>query len=117
MGRLNEMWTVIAANNSEVFVEPKVLCVSPVLKGWIEEPETRHPVILRREGFIDLSGWELDIVNTVVAYLKTQHDLKTFKFRPDNLHPIFFARVYKLALNLGYSVLPLTQHGASTLMM
>ncbi|KAF1812912.1 hypothetical protein P152DRAFT_481797 [Eremomyces bilateralis CBS 781.70] len=88
---------VVAGNNPGEWLEVKraVLLQSPVLKGWIEDPTTCP---FRKDGAIHLDACEPEVVKEVFfqmenGYFERQHGALTY------------ARIYKLALALGLSIL------------
>jgi hypothetical protein len=98
-------WTVIACadpNNQPQFIVPHhILCISPVLKGYIEEPDTTPPGLQRNgAGTLTLNN-EGEVVNAMLDYLKQAHsDVITLQWSDRDV--AFFVRLYKLALSLGY---------------
>lgn len=96
-------WTVIpreGPNKRQFVVSRDILCVSPVLKGWIEEPDARPDFVT--EGRISLNGCDAEVVDMVISYLKQNHSCKKFEFPSTDLKAMFFVDVYKLAGSLGY---------------
>jgi hypothetical protein len=98
-------WRVIACadpNDQRQFTVPRhILCISPVLKGYIEEPDTT-PSRMQRYGArsfaINIEG---EVVKAMLDYLKQAHGDK-LTLQSSDRDITFFVRLYKLALSLGY---------------
>jgi hypothetical protein len=105
-------WHVIACadpNDQRKFTVPRhILCISPILKGYIEEPDTT-PAGVQRNGAGTLSlNNEGEVVKAMLDYLKQAHgDERTLQSSDRDV--AFFVRLYKLALSLGYDTFLATQ--------
>ena len=98
-------WIVIACadpNDQRRFTVPRhILCISPVLKGYIEEPDTTPPGLQRNgAGTLTLNN-EGEVVKAMLDYLKQAHS-DELNLQPSDRDGAFFVRLYKLALSLGY---------------
>ncbi|KAH8686112.1 hypothetical protein BGZ60DRAFT_396904 [Tricladium varicosporioides] len=92
-------------------VRKEILEKSPVIKGWIEEPETM-PESLQMDGALYLPNCDPEIVETLIRYLETGHDTTSTEYEFDfddkvteslpfhTQDPIFYLRLYKLAGSL-----------------
>jgi hypothetical protein len=80
------------------------LCISTVLRGYIEKPEEQSDGVRRNgEGTISLNN-EADIVGALLEYLKHEYVGNEFTgWTGDERGPTFTIRLYKLALSLGYA--------------
>lgn len=98
-------WEVIPLQGPKerrFFVPRDVLCVSPIFQGWIEDPDTRPEKIIQEDGILRLDC-EAEVVNMVISYLQREHDRRnSFEFRLAGHDAVFFVKVYKMALSLGY---------------
>lgn len=108
------IWRVRAGQNGRLFeVTRDVLCISPVLKGYIEDPDTR-PDFMEADGIIAWSHLDEDIVKTVIKYLEHPRGHNLFDGRSKKPQASFFINIYKLASTLGYRLLSLIrQHMTS----
>lgn len=110
LGSISRSETVIACgdpNNECQFVDVsrQILCLSPILKGYIEQPDTRPPGVDRyKDGSIALNN-EGEIVKAMLKYLERTHNDQTFTLQSHNLSVVLLVRLYKLALSLGYDPL------------
>jgi hypothetical protein len=93
-------------NNEHRFIVPRhILCISPILKGYIEEPDTAPPGVQRNgAGTLTLNS-EGEVVNAMLEYLRQAHGDSKFTLQSSGRGAVFFVRLYKLALSCGYDLL------------
>jgi hypothetical protein len=84
------------------------LCTSGVIKGWIEEPDTRPAFV--KEGTISFDSCDTEVVDMVINYLKQEHRGNKFEFPSTDLDAVFFVKVYRLAGSLGYDLASIMQY-------
>jgi hypothetical protein len=110
-------WRVVACgdpNDERHFTVPRhILCISPVLKGYFEEPDTTPPGLQRYgAGTLALNN-EGDVVKAMLDFLKKARS-GDLTLQSSNRGAAFFVRLYKLALSLGYDTcLAPIAHGSS----
>ncbi|KAF2667099.1 hypothetical protein BT63DRAFT_442101 [Microthyrium microscopicum] len=81
-------------------VPQNVLNISPVLEGYLENPDTIPEGLTRNgPGTLTLNS-EGDIVEVVIDYLKHAYDDSAFVLLSEKHDAVFFIRLYKLALSL-----------------
>lgn len=104
------MGRIIAGGGSspEVFeVRKEILEKSPIIKGWIEEPDS-IPELLRKDGALHLSSCEPHVVLTLVRYLErdessvSDHDFfnESTMRALQRQDPLIHFKIYKLAGSL-----------------
>ncbi|KAF4616243.1 hypothetical protein G7Y89_g15163 [Cudoniella acicularis] len=95
------------------YVRKEILEKSPVMKGWIEDPESM-PQSLQKDDALYLPNCDPEVVETLISYLESDHDsasLEEYEFDFDDKvavsssllyrqDPIFYLRIYKLAGSL-----------------
>lgn len=101
----SRVFRIIACPNNEfqstTNVHVHTLCISPVFKGYIEEPDTTPPAVKRNgEGSLTLNN-EKEVVEVVLEYLNQTHSGNDFKLRSSDHDVVFLVKLYKLALSLG----------------
>ena len=95
--------------NQEIFhVHKETLEKSPVIKGWISDPDSM-PGSLQLNQSLYLRNCQPDVVRLVIRYLQ-KDDLFSVDFDIDDENcnialrydPVFYVRVYKLAVSLAW---------------
>jgi len=100
--------TIIAGpeDNEQSFqVRKELLEISPIIKGWIEEPDSM-PLSIRKNDCLYFKGCDPNVVRALIQYLEMEE--LSFKsgclidgaLGTAQLDPIFYVRIYKLALVL-----------------
>lgn len=94
---LNESRKVIACadpnNVYQATVACEILSISPVLKGYIEEPDTTPSGVKRNgTGTLTLNN-EAEEVKVMLEYLKQAHVDGRFKLEPSNGDAVFLVRL------------------------
>jgi hypothetical protein len=85
------------------FVVPKHwLCISPVIKGWIEDPKTvPKSMSEKKDTALYFRACEPEVMDLVIRYLKEEDGNGDYELPPTDRNAIFYAKVYKLAICLG----------------
>lgn len=94
--------TIIAGSGKDIkhFIVPtSVLQRSPVIKDWIEEPESL-PDSLKKDGSLNLENIASEVVADVIRFLENPGAFECLALQPPNSRAIFYTKVYKLALSL-----------------
>jgi len=88
-------------NERRFLVARHILCISPVLKGYIEKPDTPTTGLKRNgDGTLSLNN-EGDVVEVMLRCLRQAHGDNKFSIRPSDGGVVFLVKLYKLALSLG----------------
>jgi hypothetical protein len=92
------------ANERQFIIPQEVLCISSILKDYVENPDTTPPGLKRKgKGTLTLNN-EGDVVEVLLEYLTQAHDNEKFAFRSSDRGVVFSVRLYKLALSLAYDL-------------